>query len=133
MRKRVIRSGSEIGPYSSAVVAGNHCYVAGTGGFSPETGKLVPGGIEEEIRQTMQNLEANLERAGFELRDVVSATCYLRRMSDWAALNKIYADYLGDEPPARAAVVVSDMPAGASIEITFIAWRSGQSAQTAAE
>lgn len=123
MAKHVVKSGAEIGPYSSAVVAGNHCYVAGTGGFLPGTGEL-PDGIEEEIRQTMHNLEATLGRAGFGLDDVVSTTCYLRRITDWPLLNKVYADYLGHEAPARAAIVASDMPGGASIEITCIAWRS---------
>ncbi|HTW98411.1 MAG TPA: RidA family protein [Acidimicrobiales bacterium] len=128
MSKRVVTSGSEIGPYSSAVVAGEHCYVAGTGGFLPGTMTLAGGGIEGEIRQTMKNLQANLERAGFALRDVVSVTCYLRSMADWPALNEIYGEHLGEQSPARAAVVVGEMPGGANIEISCIAWRSTSTA-----
>lgn len=124
MSKRVVNTGSALGPYSSAVVAGNHCYVAGVGGFLPGTMTLVEGGIEAEIRQTMKNLEATIAQAGFRLEDVVSTTCYLRDLNHWPLLNDIYSLYFSEEPPARAAVVVADMPGGANIEITCIAWRA---------
>lgn len=123
MTGKAINTGSALGPYSSAVVAGEHCYVAGTGGFIPGTTMLVEGGIEAEIQQTMRNLRATLEEAGFGLSDVVSTTCYLRDMADWPLLNMIYSQYFTENAPARAAVAVADMPAGANIEITCIAWR----------
>ena len=123
MPKKVINTGSEIGPYSSAVVTGNHCYISGTGGFMPGTTRLADGGIKAEIRQTMKNLEATITQAGFRLEDVVSVTCYLRNLDDWALLNEIYRGYFEHDAPARAAVVVSDLPGGANIEITCVAWR----------
>ncbi|GAA1749196.1 Rid family detoxifying hydrolase [Nonomuraea bangladeshensis] len=127
MSKRVINSGSALGPYSSAVVAGDHCYVAGTGGLVPGTAQVVEGGIEAEIRQTMDNLQSVITEAGFRMDEVVSVTCYLRDMADWPLLNKIYSTYFTDEPPARAAVAVGDMPAGLNVELTCIAWRGGRS------
>lgn len=123
MSKRVVNTGNSIGPYSSAVVAGNHCYLAGIGGFIPGEATLVDGGIEAEIHQTMKTLETTIAQAGFRMQDVVSATCYLRDLRHWSLLNEIYTDYFDDEPPARTAVVVGDMPGGANIEITCIAWR----------
>lgn len=126
MPKRVVNNGSALGPYSSAVVAGNHCYVAGTGGFLPGTTRLVAGGVEAEIRQTMKNLEAIITQAGFRLDEVVSTTCYLRDLDDWPLLNDIYKGYFGTDAPARAAVGVADLPAGAGVEITCVAVRDAQ-------
>jgi 2-iminobutanoate/2-iminopropanoate deaminase len=123
MPKKAINTGGALGPYSSAIVAGNHCYVAGTGGFVPGTAQIVEGGVEAEIRQTMVNLESVITAAGFELADVVSVTCYLRSMDDWPLLNEIYRGYFTAEPPARAAVAVADMPGGCNVEITCVAWR----------
>jgi 2-iminobutanoate/2-iminopropanoate deaminase len=123
MPKQIVNTGSALGPYSSAVIAGNQLYVAGTGGFVPGTARLVEGGIEAEIRQTLKNLEATITQAGFALHDVVSTTCYLRDMGDWPLLNEVYSDYFTENPPARAAVAVSDMPADTNVEITCVAWR----------
>lgn len=123
MPMKFMNTGSAIGRYSSAVIAGNHCYIAGTGGFVPGTSRIAEGGIEAEIRQTMKNLEATITQAGFRLQDVVSVTCYLRNLDHWPVLNEISSDYFDHEAPARAAVAVNDLPAGANIEITCIAWR----------
>jgi 2-iminobutanoate/2-iminopropanoate deaminase len=123
--KQVVHTGSELGPYSAAVVAGEHCYVAGMGGFKPGTRELVEGGIEAEIKTTLDNLAATLRQAGFRLEDVVSATCYLRDLSNWLVFNQIYRGYFGEKPPARAAVGVNELPAGANVEVTCVAWRAG--------
>lgn len=123
MPKRTVNTGSAIGPYSSAVVAGNHCYVAGTGGFTPGTNQLVGGGIAAEIKQALDNLASTVEASGFRLADVVSVTCYLRSMDDWPLLNEIYSSYFQDDRPARAAVGVDDMPGGVNVEFTCVAWR----------
>lgn len=124
--KKVVNTGTALGPYSSAVVAGNSCYVAGTGGFIPGTTQVIDGGVEAEIRQTMENLEATITKANFRMEDVVSVTCYLRDMAHWPLLNEIYGSYFQEDPPARAAVAVADMPAGANIEITCVAWRDSE-------
>ncbi|MBP2329234.1 2-iminobutanoate/2-iminopropanoate deaminase [Kibdelosporangium banguiense] len=123
MPKISVNTGSALGAYSSAVVAGNHCYVAGTGGFLPGTTTIVDGGVDAEIRQTMENLKGTLEQARFSLESVVSLTCYLKDIADWGRFNEIYREYFPSEPPARAAVAVNEMPAGANIEVTAVAWR----------
>lgn len=126
MTKKTVTTGAELGPYSAAVVAGDTCYVAGTGGFLPGTTTLVDGGIEAEIRQTLKNLETTITQAGFRLQDVVSTTCYLSDLAHWPLLNDIYRSYFDTDPPARAAITVGEMPGGANIEITCIAWRARQ-------
>ncbi|MER6952525.1 Rid family hydrolase [Streptomyces sp. NPDC000618] len=123
MPKKIIDTGSSLGPYSSAVVAGNHLYVAGHCGFLPGTPDIAEGGLEAEFRQTLKNLEATILQAGFRLEDVVSTTCYLRDMDHWPLLNEIYSGYFAQDVPARAAVAVVGLPLGANLEITCVAWR----------
>ncbi|WP_194238298.1 RidA family protein [Streptomyces spongiae] len=124
MSKRIIQNGSSLGPYSQAVIVGNHCYVAGTGGFLPGTAQLVEGGKEAEIRQTMKNLEAVIGEAGYSMSDIVSVTAYLRDVSDWPTFNEIYSTCFEPESaPARAVVGVAELPAGANVEVTCVAVR----------
>jgi 2-iminobutanoate/2-iminopropanoate deaminase len=125
MPKTVVTTGAEIGPYSGAVVAGDTCYVSGTGGFLPGTTTL-PETIELEIRQSLENLRSVVSSAGFGMDEVVSVTCYLRDVDDWPLLNEIYAEYFTGEPPARAAVVVKELPAESNVEISCIAWRGAR-------
>ncbi|MFE2426820.1 RidA family protein [Streptomyces sp. NPDC059373] len=125
MPKLVIDTGSALGSYSTAVKAGQHLYVAGTGGFVPGSRQIVAGGIEAEIRQTLENLKSTVATAGYELLDVVSVTCYLRNPGDWPLFDRIFAEYFPKEAPARAAVSVGDMPGNSQIEITAVAWRDG--------
>ena len=124
MPKKIIQNGSSIGPYSQAVVVGDHCYVAGTGGFLPGTSQLAAGGREAEVHQTMKNLEAVISEAGYQMSDIVSVTAYLRDISDWPMFNEIYSTYFPVESaPARAVVGVADLPAGANVEVTCVAHR----------
>ncbi|KUN89283.1 RidA family protein [Streptomyces griseoruber] len=124
MTKRVIQNGSSIGPYSQAVVVGDTCYVAGTGGFLPGTSQLVEGGTEAEIHQTMKNLQGVIDEAGYQMSDIVTVTAFLRDIDDWPLFNTIYSDYFSPEAaPARAVVGVADLPAGANVEITCVAHR----------
>ncbi|MFF3372150.1 RidA family protein [Streptomyces sp. NPDC002680] len=127
MVKTVVNNGSALGPYSSAVVAGDYCFVAGTGGLVPGTKRVAEGGIEAEIRQTMENLKSVITEAGFRMAEVVSVTCYLRDLADWSTLNEVYGPYFPEEPPARAAVAVADLPAGLNVELTCVAYRGGRS------
>ncbi|MFC8668672.1 RidA family protein [Streptomyces sp. NPDC057199] len=124
MSKKIIQNGSSIGPYSQAVVIGNHCYVAGTGGFLPGTSQLVEGGRAAEIHQTMKNLEAVISEAGFRMSDIATVTVFLRDIADWPLFNEIYSTYFPPQTaPARAVVGVADLPAHANVEVTCIAHR----------
>ena len=110
--KRAVHTGSELGPYSAAVVAGEHCYVAGMGGFKPGTREIVEGGIEAETKTTLDNLAATLRQAGFRLEDVVSATCYLRDLSNWPVFNEVLPGLLWSGIPGQRRSDWGQRPAG---------------------
>jgi len=110
-----------IGPYSQAIRAGNLIFVAGEKGIDPKTGKLVPGGIVAETRQTLENIKAILGEAGASLDDAVSSTVHMTNLKDFQEMNQVYAEYFRKDPPGRTTVQVSELPAGAQVEITVVA------------
>lgn len=110
-----------IGPYSVAIQTGQMVYTAGQIGLNPETGEIVPGGIEAETRQVLTNLKNVLEAAGSSLGDVVKTTVFLRDMADFAKMNTIYGEYFDQNPPARSTVAVAGLPKGCSVEIEAVA------------
>jgi len=110
-----------IGPYEQAIKVGDFVYASGQIPLDPKTGNLVDGGIKEQTCQVMENLTAVLEAAGTSLDRVVKATVFLKNIADFAAMNEVYAEYLGQAKPARSTVGVADLPRGALVEIDFIA------------
>ena len=105
-----------IGPYSQAIVSGKLVFTSGQIPLDPLTGALVPGGIEDQARQAIQNLSSVLEEAGSSLNKVVKTTCFLQHMSDFASFNEVYARYFAS-CPARSCVEVASLPKGALVEI----------------
>lgn len=123
-KKKVITSPKAalpIGPYSQAIQAGNFVFVAGEKGIDRNTGKIVPGGIVAETRQTLENIKAILEEAGATLGDAVACTVHMVDLSEFAAMNQVYGEYFDMMPPGRTTVQVPALPAGARIEITLTA------------
>jgi 2-iminobutanoate/2-iminopropanoate deaminase len=110
-----------IGPYAQAIVANGLIYTAGQIPLDPQTGNIVDGGIKEQTRQVMKNLRAVLEAAGSSLNQVVKATVFLKDMGDFAVMNEVYAEYLGEAKPARSTVAVAELPRNALIEIDLVA------------
>ena len=112
-----------IGPYSQAIEApaGAVVFCSGQIALDPVTGEMAAASIESETTQVMKNLSAVLEAAGGTLANVVRTTIYLTDLSDYAAVNEIYAGFFGDAPPARAAVGVAQLPKSARVEIDAIA------------
>jgi 2-iminobutanoate/2-iminopropanoate deaminase len=109
-----------VGPYSQAVVAGGFVFCAGQLGFNPADGTVVPGGIRAETQQALTNLGKVLEAAGSSYAAVVKTTVYLADISEFAAMNEVYATFLGASAPARATVAVA-LPKGARVQIDAIA------------
>jgi 2-iminobutanoate/2-iminopropanoate deaminase len=109
-----------IGPYSHAVVTGQIVYTAGQAGLNPETRQL-ESGIEAQTRRTVLNLEAILTAAGSSLKSVLKTTVFLADMNDFQAMNKVYAEYFPQDPPARTTVQVARIPLGALVEIEAVA------------
>ena len=110
-----------IGPYEQAIKANGFIYTAGQIPIDPKTGNLVEGDISAQTRQVLENLKAVLEAGGSALDRVVKVTVFLKNMADFAAMNEIYAQYLGSAKPARSTVAVAELPRGALIEIDLVA------------
>ncbi|HTN72728.1 MAG TPA: RidA family protein [Methylomirabilota bacterium] len=110
-----------IGPYAQAIKANGFVYTAGQIPLDPKTGNFVEGGITTQTRQALENLKAVLEAAGSSLDQVVKATVFLKNMADFAAMNEVYAEYLGNSKPARSTVAAAELPRGALIEIDLVA------------
>lgn len=110
-----------IGPYSQAVEAGGVVYVSGQLGLDPATGKLPAEDTESQARQSLTNIRNILSAAGAEMSDVVTVTVLLTDLGDFAAVNKIYAEFFTEPYPARACYEVSKLPANGKIEIQVCA------------
>jgi 2-iminobutanoate/2-iminopropanoate deaminase len=110
-----------VGPYSQAVKAGGFVFASGQIPLDPETGELVTGGIEAEVRQAIGNLKTVLEGSGAGLQTIVKTTLFIAHMEDFPKINKVYAELFPDGPPARSCVEVSALPRGAQVEVEAIA------------
>src|ERR1039457_5322151 len=93
-----------IGPYSHAIIANGFVFCSGQAALDPATGQLVPGDIAAQTRQVLTNVKAVLESAGTSLDQVVKTTVYLHAMTDFQAMNKVYAEFFPTNPPARTTV-----------------------------
>lgn len=105
-----------VGPYTPILRAGEWLVVSGQIGISD--GKLVPGGLDGELRQAIANLEDLLAGEGATLDDVTKTTVFLRHLgSDYPKMNEVYMELFGDHRPARSAIGVADLPLGALVEV----------------
>jgi 2-iminobutanoate/2-iminopropanoate deaminase len=124
MKKQIIiaeKAPKAIGPYSAAVKIGNLVFTSGQLGIDPETGDLVPGGIEAETRQALQNVGSVLEASGSKFDHIIKVTVYLRDINEFGLMNSIYKEYITSDFPARSAFQVAALPKGGAIEIEAIA------------
>ena len=112
-----------IGPYNQAIDTGTLIFVAGQIPVDPAQGKIVEQDIAGQTRQVLENVKAILSEVGLGMENVVKATVFLASMDDFQAMNKVYAEYFANEPPARAAFEVAALPLGARVEIEAIASR----------
>ena len=110
-----------IGPYSQAVKTGNLVFVSGQLPIVPATGAFAGEDIAAQTRQSLTNIQAILEAAGYAMSDVVKTTVLLADIADFAAMNAVYAEFFTENCPARAAFAVKDLPKGALVEIEAIA------------
>ena len=110
-----------IGPYSQAIKAAGMVFVSGQVAIDPMTGNVIGGGIAEQTERVLKNLEAILQAAGTGLEKVVKTTVYLKNMSEFAAMNEVYAKFWTSAPPARATVEVARLPKDVLVEIDVVA------------
>lgn len=112
-----------IGPYSQAIEVNDMVFASGQIPLDPTTGNVVEGGIKEQTRQALTNAKAIMEAAGLSLANVVKTTVFMADMSDFAAMNEVYATFFTEPYPARSAVAVKALPKGVLVEVECIAAR----------
>jgi len=112
-----------IGPYSQGVVAGSTLYVSGQIPFVAATMKVAGEDIASQTRQSLNNVKAIVEAAGFAITDIVRCTVFIKDMNEFAAMNAVYQEFFGDHKPTRSTVEVARLPKDAKIEIDAICVR----------
>lgn len=123
MEKKIISTKNApgaVGPYSQAVKAGNFVFASGQIPLDPSNGELVSGDVRKATERSLENVKAILEAAGTSLDKVVKTTVFVKNMSDFAAVNEVYAKYFDKDMPARSCVEVK-LPKDALVEIEVIA------------
>lgn len=111
-------------PLSEAVRVGDTLYLSGQIGVQPGTLKLVPGGMKDEARQTLNNIRTMLEAHGYSMRDVIKCTVMLADIAKWGEFNEIYVTFFSPPYPARSALGTSGLALGAQVEVECIAHKS---------
>jgi 2-iminobutanoate/2-iminopropanoate deaminase len=113
-----------IGPYSQAIASGNLVFCSGQVALEPASGALVEGDVRAQTRRALENLSGVLNAAGSSLAQVVKTTVFLVSMSDFTAMNEVYAEFFPGDPPARSTIAVAELPKGARVEIEATALRA---------
>jgi 2-iminobutanoate/2-iminopropanoate deaminase len=126
MEKTVVRTENapapfQGAPYSQAIKTGGLVFVSGQIAVDPGHGDVVGATIQEQTRQVLDNLEAILAEAGSGMDRLVKTTVFLTNLDDFQGMNEVYAERVGENPPARATVEVGRLPSGALLEIEAIA------------
>lgn len=118
---RTEKAPKAIGPYSAGVKTEQFIFTAGQLGIIPESGNIIDGGIENETRQAIINIQHILEEAGSSLNSVVKTTVFLRDMNEFSRMNVVYGEYFKENPPARSTIQAAALPKNGAVEIEAIA------------
>jgi len=125
MERKIINTNKAplpIGAYNQGIVTNGFVFTAGQVAIDPATGNLIEGSFKERVRQVMKNLNSILEESGTTLSNVAKLTVFLTDMSNYAAVNDVFSEFIKEShAPARSLVAVSALPAGTDIEIECIA------------
>lgn len=108
-------------PFSEAVRVGELLFLSGNLGVRPGESRVVPGGIEPETRQTLENIRATVLRHGGSMERIAKCTVFLADVAEWSAMNQVYIEFFPVNRPARTALGVGGLPLGARVEIECIA------------
>lgn len=111
-----------IGPYSQAVIHNNIVYCSGQIPLDADTMEIIEGGIEEQTRRVMENINEVLLAAESSFGKVLKCSIFLDNMDDFKAMNSIYGEFFGENPPARETVAVQTLPKNVLVEISCIAY-----------
>ena len=127
MSKKVIHTDhapKAVGPYSQAIQIGEFLYCSGQISIDPQTQDVFTGDIKIQTEMVLKNIEAVLAHADLNFSHVIKTTIFLTSMSDFAAVNEIYATKFKTDPPARSTVAVSALPKGVNVEIEVVAHKN---------
>jgi 2-iminobutanoate/2-iminopropanoate deaminase len=123
MNKKVLstdKAPGAIGPYSQGISIGNMVFTSGQIPINPVTGQM-PEGIEEQTRQSLENVKAILEAENLGMTNVIKTTVFLSDMNNFVKMNEVYKEFFTGDFPARSAVQVARLPKDALVEIEAIA------------
>jgi 2-iminobutanoate/2-iminopropanoate deaminase len=118
---RTEKAPKAIGPYSAGVKTEQFIFTAGQLGIIPESGNIIDGGIENETRQSILNIQHILEEAGSSLNLIVKTTVFLRDMNEFSRMNAVYGEFFKENPPARSTIQAAALPKNGAVEIEAIA------------
>lgn len=124
--KKIVNSSNApaaIGPYSQAVKADKFIFVSGQLPIDVKTGEFAGSDIAAQTKQSLENIKAILESEGYSMENIVKTTVFLDKISDFAPMNAVYAEYFKKDCPARAAFEVANLPKAALVEIEAIAYK----------
>ena len=122
--KRIIETAdapAAVGAYSQATTDGNTVFTAGQIPMTPDGELLDDESIATQTRQSLENVKAILEEAGLTMQDVLKVSVFMDDIDDFDEMNNAYSEYFQDNPPARSAVEVANLPKGVGVEIEAIA------------
>ncbi len=112
-----------VGPYSQAIKAGNFLFVSGQIPIDPSTNDVIRGDITIQTRRVLENIKVILNKAGYDLNDIVYVTVFLSDLNDFSQFNRVYAEYFKENPPARVTIEASRLPKDVRIEVSVIAYK----------
>jgi 2-iminobutanoate/2-iminopropanoate deaminase len=115
------QSPAAVGPYNHAVRVGDLLFCAGQIPIDPKDGNLVTGDIKVQTERVLQNVKAILEDQKLTFANVVKSTVFMTSLTDFAAMNEVYAKFFTNDFPARSTVQVAALPKGANVEIEVVA------------
>ena len=124
MKKEVLTSSNApkaVGPYSLGIRSGGFLFLSGQLGLDPDSGRFIEGGVEAQTRQALLNIRNVLQDAGCDLSDVVKTSVFLSDIADFTKMNAVYAEFFGNDPPARSTMQVGALPKSGLVEIEVIA------------
>jgi 2-iminobutanoate/2-iminopropanoate deaminase len=124
MEKKIINTPhapAPVGPYSQAVKSGPFLFCSGQIPIDPKTNQVVLGPVQDQAKLVLENIKGVLEAAGCGFENIVKTTIFLKKMSDFAAVNEVYSTYFKQNPPARSTIEVSALPKGVDVEIEVLA------------
>ena len=123
--ERIVPAGgaSPRGHYTPALCAGGFVYVSGQGPIDPATDKLAAGDVAFQTKLTLSNIQRILEAAGVQITDVVKCSVFLRDISEFQTMNRVYAEFFGDHKPARTTVEAKFHQAEMLVEIDCVAYK----------